>query len=92
MIFPLFQPRPIDSSSKDGHKPDSVKGDIEFKNIHFSYPSRKDAKVELRTPLKTKLFTTFSCSCQHQGHWYNSLGTNQWDLEYNMLTMSKDIS
>ncbi|KAJ8354419.1 hypothetical protein SKAU_G00219860 [Synaphobranchus kaupii] len=38
-------PRPIDSSSKEGHKPDSVKGDIEFKNIQFSYPSRKDITI-----------------------------------------------
>uniref|UniRef100_A0A674BJB0 ATP-binding cassette sub-family B member 5 n=1 Tax=Salmo trutta TaxID=8032 RepID=A0A674BJB0_SALTR len=41
----IDQPRPIDSSSKEGHKPDCVKGDIEFKNIHFSYPSRKDVKT-----------------------------------------------
>uniref|UniRef100_A0A8C7PJ99 ATP-binding cassette sub-family B member 5 n=1 Tax=Oncorhynchus mykiss TaxID=8022 RepID=A0A8C7PJ99_ONCMY len=41
----IDQPRPIDSSSKEGHKPDCVKGDIEFKNIHFSYPSRKDVKI-----------------------------------------------
>ncbi|XP_078084341.1 ATP-dependent translocase ABCB1-like [Mustelus asterias] len=37
--------RPIDSSSKDGHKPDGIKGDIEFKNIHFTYPTRPDIKV-----------------------------------------------
>uniref|UniRef100_A0A8C8FDA8 ABC-type xenobiotic transporter n=1 Tax=Oncorhynchus tshawytscha TaxID=74940 RepID=A0A8C8FDA8_ONCTS len=43
----IDQPRPIDSSSKEGHKPDCVKGDIEFKNIHFSYPSRKDVKVSM---------------------------------------------
>uniref|UniRef100_A0A8C7LHG0 ABC-type xenobiotic transporter n=1 Tax=Oncorhynchus kisutch TaxID=8019 RepID=A0A8C7LHG0_ONCKI len=41
----IDQPRPIDSSSKEGHKPDCVRGDIEFKNIHFSYPSRKDVKI-----------------------------------------------
>uniref|UniRef100_A0A8C1K758 ABC-type xenobiotic transporter n=1 Tax=Cyprinus carpio TaxID=7962 RepID=A0A8C1K758_CYPCA len=41
----IDMPRPIDSSSKEGHKPDHVKGDIEFKNIHFSYPSRKDVKI-----------------------------------------------
>uniref|UniRef100_A0A4W5N3P9 ABC-type xenobiotic transporter n=1 Tax=Hucho hucho TaxID=62062 RepID=A0A4W5N3P9_9TELE len=41
----IDQPRPIDSSSKEGHKPDCVEGDIEFKNIHFSYPSRKDVKI-----------------------------------------------
>ncbi|KAL0985500.1 hypothetical protein UPYG_G00157680 [Umbra pygmaea] len=41
----IDQPRPIDSSSKEGHKLDHVKGDIEFKNIHFTYPSRKEMKV-----------------------------------------------
>uniref|UniRef100_A0A9J7Z067 ABC-type xenobiotic transporter n=1 Tax=Cyprinus carpio carpio TaxID=630221 RepID=A0A9J7Z067_CYPCA len=41
----IDMPRPIDSSSNEGHKPDHVIGDIEFKNIHFSYPSRKDVKI-----------------------------------------------
>ncbi|XP_073702575.1 ATP-dependent translocase ABCB1 [Garra rufa] len=41
----IDMPRPIDSSSKEGHKPDHVKGDIEFKNIYFNYPSRKDVKI-----------------------------------------------
>ncbi|KAG1939964.1 ATP-dependent translocase ABCB1 [Pimephales promelas] len=41
----IDMPRPIDSSSKEGHKLDHVKGDIEFKNINFSYPSRKDVKI-----------------------------------------------
>uniref|UniRef100_A0A8C7NA97 ATP-binding cassette sub-family B member 5 n=1 Tax=Oncorhynchus kisutch TaxID=8019 RepID=A0A8C7NA97_ONCKI len=44
-IDQVAEPRPIDSSSKEGHKPDCVRGDIEFKNIHFSYPSRKDVKI-----------------------------------------------
>ncbi|XP_062322018.1 ATP-binding cassette, sub-family B (MDR/TAP), member 4 isoform X1 [Osmerus eperlanus] len=35
----------IDSYSNDGFKPDSIKGNIEFKDIHFTYPSRPDAKV-----------------------------------------------
>ncbi|KAL6470866.1 hypothetical protein MHYP_G00195160 [Metynnis hypsauchen] len=47
--FPIYNtidmPHPIDSSSKEGYKPDIVKGDIEFKNIYFSYPSRKDVKI-----------------------------------------------
>ncbi|XP_034163847.2 ATP-dependent translocase ABCB1 isoform X1 [Pangasianodon hypophthalmus] len=47
--YPIYNtidmPRPIDSSSKEGYKPDSVKGDIEFKNINFSYPSRKNVKI-----------------------------------------------
>ncbi|XP_078279293.1 ATP-dependent translocase ABCB1-like [Rhinoraja longicauda] len=37
--------RPIDSSSNDGHKLDSIKGNIEFKNIHFNYPTRPDRKI-----------------------------------------------
>uniref|UniRef100_A0A8C9WHR7 ABC-type xenobiotic transporter n=1 Tax=Scleropages formosus TaxID=113540 RepID=A0A8C9WHR7_SCLFO len=41
----IDMPRPIDSSSTEGYKPDSVKGDIEFKNVHFSYPSRKEIKI-----------------------------------------------
>ncbi|KAK2903283.1 hypothetical protein Q8A67_007996 [Cirrhinus molitorella] len=41
----IDMPRPIDSSSKEGHKPDHVRGDIEFKNIYFNYPSRKDVKI-----------------------------------------------
>ncbi|XP_051576413.1 ATP-dependent translocase ABCB1 isoform X8 [Myxocyprinus asiaticus] len=48
----IDMPRPIDSSSKEGHKPDCVKGDIEFKNIHFSYPSRKDVKILQGVSLK----------------------------------------
>uniref|UniRef100_A0A672J353 ATP-binding cassette, sub-family B (MDR/TAP), member 4 n=1 Tax=Salarias fasciatus TaxID=181472 RepID=A0A672J353_SALFA len=35
----------IDSFSEAGFRPDFVKGDIEFKNISFSYPSRPDVKV-----------------------------------------------
>uniref|UniRef100_A0A6Q2ZJP2 ABC-type xenobiotic transporter n=1 Tax=Esox lucius TaxID=8010 RepID=A0A6Q2ZJP2_ESOLU len=47
----IDQPRPIDSSSKEGHKPDHVRGDIEFKDIHFNYPSRKEVKgVNLTVP------------------------------------------
>ncbi|XP_075414573.1 ATP-dependent translocase ABCB1 [Tenrec ecaudatus] len=35
----------IDSYSADGHKPDNIKGNLEFKNVHFSYPSRKEVKI-----------------------------------------------
>lgn len=41
----INKPRPIDSSSNEGHKPDKVIGHIEFKNIHFSYPSRPDIPI-----------------------------------------------
>ncbi|CAN0362630.1 unnamed protein product [Lampetra fluviatilis] len=47
--FTIFQildkPRPIDSSSDDGFKPERIKGDISFRNIHFSYPSRPDVQI-----------------------------------------------
>ncbi|XP_044861608.1 ATP-dependent translocase ABCB1-like [Mauremys mutica] len=37
--------RLLDSSVKEGYRPDKLKGEIEFKNIHFSYPSRPDVKI-----------------------------------------------
>ena len=60
-VLSVSQPRPIDSSSKDGFKPDIVKGDIEFKNIHFSYPSRKDVKVRHVTGKACFLETSRLC-------------------------------
>uniref|UniRef100_A0A3Q2ZN91 ATP-binding cassette sub-family B member 5 n=1 Tax=Kryptolebias marmoratus TaxID=37003 RepID=A0A3Q2ZN91_KRYMA len=35
----------IDSYSETGFKPDFIKGNIEFQNIHFNYPSRPDVKI-----------------------------------------------
>jgi ATP-binding cassette subfamily B (MDR/TAP) protein 1 len=35
----------IDSSSNEGLKLDQVRGDIEFRNIKFTYPSRKDVQI-----------------------------------------------
>lgn len=35
----------IDSLSKEGEKLKSVNGEIEFKNVEFRYPARKDVKV-----------------------------------------------
>ena len=65
----VSQPRPIDSSSKEGYKPDSVRGDIEFKNIYFSYPSRKDVKVKHLL----KLWAVINCKLYNQQNsFYNS--------------------
>ncbi|XP_067934483.1 ATP-dependent translocase ABCB1-like [Watersipora subatra] len=35
----------IDSNSDEGLKPESLEGNIEFRDIHFSYPSRQDVKI-----------------------------------------------
>ncbi|XP_048407802.1 ATP-dependent translocase ABCB1-like isoform X4 [Stegostoma tigrinum] len=35
----------IDGFSEEGYKPDQIKGIVEFKNVHFNYPSRPDVKV-----------------------------------------------
>uniref|UniRef100_I3L6P9 Phosphatidylcholine translocator ABCB4 n=1 Tax=Sus scrofa TaxID=9823 RepID=I3L6P9_PIG len=44
-IFKIIDSKPsIDSYSKNGHKPDNIKGNLEFRNVHFSYPSRNEVK------------------------------------------------
>uniref|UniRef100_A0A8C1DQ97 ATP-binding cassette sub-family B member 5 n=1 Tax=Cyprinus carpio carpio TaxID=630221 RepID=A0A8C1DQ97_CYPCA len=45
-VFHIIDHEPkINSFSEEGYKLDVVKGNIEFKNIHFTYPSRQDVKV-----------------------------------------------
>ncbi|XP_063777549.1 ATP-dependent translocase ABCB1-like isoform X2 [Pseudophryne corroboree] len=45
-IFNIIDNVPkIDSFSTSGFKPDKVTGDIEFRNVKFSYPSRPDIQV-----------------------------------------------
>uniref|UniRef100_A0A673XDK3 ATP-binding cassette, sub-family B (MDR/TAP), member 11a n=1 Tax=Salmo trutta TaxID=8032 RepID=A0A673XDK3_SALTR len=41
----LIQEPEIDCFSEEGHKLDKVKGDIEFHNVTFNYPSRPDVKI-----------------------------------------------
>ncbi|KAJ8353931.1 hypothetical protein SKAU_G00214980 [Synaphobranchus kaupii] len=43
-FVPKKKPK-INSFSDDGYKPDIIKGNIEFHNINFTYPSRPDIKV-----------------------------------------------
>ena len=35
----------IDASSDEGEKPNTIVGDIEFKDVVFTYPARQDALV-----------------------------------------------
>jgi len=45
-VFEIIQRKSkINIFSDDGKIPSKFTGDIEFKNVHFTYPSRKDAPV-----------------------------------------------
>ncbi|XP_025960915.1 ATP-binding cassette sub-family B member 5 [Dromaius novaehollandiae] len=52
--------RLIDSSSQEGYKPDKLIGEIEFRNIHFNYPSRPDVKVLKGLNLKVQTGKTIA--------------------------------
>uniref|UniRef100_H0YWS9 ATP-binding cassette sub-family B member 5 n=1 Tax=Taeniopygia guttata TaxID=59729 RepID=H0YWS9_TAEGU len=52
--------RIIDSSSQEGYKPDKLVGEIEFRNIHFSYPSRPDVKILKGLNLKVQTGKTIA--------------------------------
>ncbi|XP_027974127.1 phosphatidylcholine translocator ABCB4 isoform X4 [Eumetopias jubatus] len=46
VIFNIIDRNPkIDSFSERGHKPDSIKGNLEFNDVHFSYPARANVKI-----------------------------------------------
>ncbi|KAM4697414.1 bile salt export pump-like [Rhinophrynus dorsalis] len=46
IIYETIEQTPvIDCMSEEGHKLDQVKGDIEFHNVNFHYPSRPDTKI-----------------------------------------------
>ncbi|KAM9304344.1 ATP-dependent translocase ABCB1-like [Morus bassanus] len=45
-IFNIIDNEPqIDSYSETGYKPDHIKGNLEFQNVYFSYPSRPDVEI-----------------------------------------------
>ncbi|KAM4688619.1 ATP-binding cassette sub-family B member 5-like [Discoglossus pictus] len=45
-IFQVIdQTSTINNFSTDGYKPEYIKGNVEFKNVHFCYPSRPNVKV-----------------------------------------------
>ncbi|XP_043546264.1 ATP-binding cassette, sub-family B (MDR/TAP), member 4 [Chiloscyllium plagiosum] len=55
IVFNIIDQEPsIDSFSESGHKPDQVKGDVEFINVHFKYPSRSDVQILKGLNLKLK--------------------------------------
>ncbi|KAI4570343.1 hypothetical protein MJG53_006321 [Ovis ammon polii x Ovis aries] len=45
-IFAIIDNDPkIDSFSERGHKADNIKGNLEFKDVHFSYPAQPDVQI-----------------------------------------------
>ncbi|XP_061918788.1 ATP-dependent translocase ABCB1-like isoform X1 [Entelurus aequoreus] len=45
-LYNIIDNKPsIDSYSESGYKPNFINGNIKFKNIHFSYPSRPEVKI-----------------------------------------------
>uniref|UniRef100_A0A8C2E097 Bile salt export pump n=1 Tax=Cyprinus carpio TaxID=7962 RepID=A0A8C2E097_CYPCA len=57
IIFETIEREPeIDCLSEAGYKLDKVKGDLEFHNVTFHYPSRPEVKVKLKfTPLNLQV-------------------------------------
>uniref|UniRef100_A0A8D3E5A2 ATP-binding cassette, sub-family B (MDR/TAP), member 4 n=1 Tax=Scophthalmus maximus TaxID=52904 RepID=A0A8D3E5A2_SCOMX len=54
-VYSIIDHNPsIDSFSEGGFKPDSIRGNVEFRNIHFSYPSRPEAKILNNMSLSVK--------------------------------------
>ncbi|XP_056339286.1 ATP-dependent translocase ABCB1 isoform X2 [Oenanthe melanoleuca] len=45
-VFNIIDNEPqIDSYSEAGYKPDHIKGNLEFTNVYFNYPSRPDVEI-----------------------------------------------
>jgi len=45
MFATIERVSPIDPTSEDGFKPESLEGNIAFKKVGFRYPTRKEVKV-----------------------------------------------
>lgn len=64
-MMSYFQEPEIDCLSEAGYKLDKVKGDLEFHNVTFHYPSRPEVKVKLKfTPVESQYLVQMAlCSC-----------------------------
>ncbi|KAJ8314248.1 LOW QUALITY PROTEIN: hypothetical protein KUTeg_008809 [Tegillarca granosa] len=55
ILFKLIDQTPdIDSSSDEGIKPDYFNGEVEFVNVHFTYPARQEVKILNGVDLKAQ--------------------------------------
>ncbi|XP_041039616.1 ATP-dependent translocase ABCB1-like [Carcharodon carcharias] len=44
-IYKILNEKSAIDGFSEGYKPDQIKGTVEFKNVHFNYPSRADVKI-----------------------------------------------
>lgn len=52
-IFSIIDRRPqIDVRKSEGDRTTRIRGNLSFDNIHFAYPSRPDAQVSTKGPMK----------------------------------------
>ena len=73
LIYDIIDRKPlIDSTSEEGEKPSSLRGDIDFKDVKFSYPSRPDVEI-----LKSLSFSVkkgqMACLCRSIWMWQINL-------------------
>lgn len=61
----LLQEPKIDCMSEEGYKLDKVKGEIEFHNITFHYPSRPEVKVRKKHSKGVGVYTEYLMVQQH---------------------------
>ena len=77
-IFEIIDRVPlIDSMSDEGHKPERVKGEIELRNVDFTYPSRTDVQVRFGGFMSKKIGGVFSSEIY------------EWDFEYALYTVTQ---
>ncbi|WVZ18365.1 hypothetical protein V8G54_005687 [Vigna mungo] len=44
-VFQVIERKPLISNESEGKMPSRIKGDIDFQDVHFSYPSRPDKPI-----------------------------------------------
>ena len=77
VLFRLFKISKIDAFKNDGKTPSSIVGNIELKNVSFTYPAREDAPVNCRTILVGYLLLCFDFTLDSEKYQYeNSIRKN----------------
>ncbi|CAF1231694.1 unnamed protein product [Didymodactylos carnosus] len=66
-VLALRKESKIDACNQLGQKPEIVEGDIEFQNVHFTFPARKDAPIlndiSIKIPAKKTIALVGASGC-----------------------------